>query len=45
MSTIVVVRKEGQAALAADTLTRWGSQCESATYIANPQKTLAVRLK
>lgn len=42
MSTIVVVRKGEQAALAADTLTSWGTQRESAAYIANHQKTLAV---
>ena len=42
MSTIVVVRKGEQAAIAADTLTSWGSQRESAVYIANPQKVLPV---
>lgn len=38
MSTIVVVRKNGFAAIAADTLTSWGSMRESAKYIANHEK-------
>jgi ATP-dependent HslUV protease, peptidase subunit HslV len=42
MSTIVVVRKGDQAAIAADTLTKWGSQKESATYVVNHQKIIPV---
>jgi ATP-dependent protease HslVU (ClpYQ) peptidase subunit len=42
MTTIAVVRKNGIAAIAADTLTKWGSAKESATYIANHEKILAV---
>jgi len=42
MSTIVVVRKGTTAAIAADTLTKWGTQKESATYIANHQKLVPV---
>jgi ATP-dependent protease HslVU (ClpYQ) peptidase subunit len=42
MSTIVVVRKGDAAAIAADTLTKWGATRESAAYIANPSKLLAV---
>lgn len=42
MSTIVVVRKGDRAAIAADTLTKWGSQKESAAYVHNHQKILAV---
>jgi ATP-dependent HslUV protease, peptidase subunit HslV len=38
MTTIAVVRKNGYAAIAADTLTKWGSGKESATYIANNTK-------
>ena len=38
MSTIVVVKKEGFAAIAADSLTTWGSAKESAEYIVNHQK-------
>lgn len=38
MTTIVVVRKAGYAAIAADTLTKWGSGKESAEYIANNDK-------
>jgi len=33
MTTIAVVRKNGYAAIAADTLTKWGSGKESAAYI------------
>jgi ATP-dependent protease HslVU (ClpYQ) peptidase subunit len=42
MTTIAVVRKEGVAAVAADTLTKWGSAKESALYIANHEKILKV---
>lgn len=42
MTTIAVVRKHGVAAIAADTLTKWGSAKESATYIANHEKILQV---
>ena len=38
MTTIVVVRKNGVAAIAADTLTKWGTGKESAKYIANSDK-------
>jgi ATP-dependent HslUV protease, peptidase subunit HslV len=42
MSTIVVVRKGDQAAIAADTLTKWGSQKETADYVVNHQKIVPV---
>ena len=42
MTTIAVVKKGGIAALAADTLTKWGSAKESSTYIANHEKILQV---
>lgn len=42
MTTVAVVRKDGIAAIAADTLTKWGSAKESATYIANHEKILKV---
>lgn len=42
MTTIAVVRKNGIAAIASDTLTKWGSAKESATYIANHEKILQV---
>ncbi len=42
MSTIVVVRKNGVAAIGADTLTRSGHIKESAEYIANTSKILRV---
>ena len=38
MTTIAVVRKNGYAAIAADTLTKWGSGKESAAYVANHDK-------
>ncbi len=38
MTTIAVVRKNGRAAIAADTLTKWGTGKESAAYIANHDK-------
>ena len=42
MTTIAVVRKGGVAAIAADTLTKWGSAKESASYIVNSEKILKV---
>jgi ATP-dependent protease HslVU (ClpYQ) peptidase subunit len=42
MTTIVVVRKNGYAAVAADTLTKWGSTKESAEFITNHRKILRV---
>ena len=42
MTTIAVVRKDGRAAIAADTLTKWGSGKESAAYIVNHSKILKV---
>jgi ATP-dependent protease HslVU (ClpYQ) peptidase subunit len=38
MTTIAVVRKHGVAAIAADTLTKWGTGKESAAYIAANDK-------
>jgi ATP-dependent HslUV protease subunit HslV len=38
VTTIAVVRKNGRAAIAADTLTKWGTGKESAAYIANNDK-------
>ena len=43
MSTIVAVKKNGYAAIAADTLTMWGSMKESADHIANSEKILKVQ--
>jgi ATP-dependent HslUV protease, peptidase subunit HslV len=40
MSTTVVVKKNGYTAIAADTLTIWGSMKESAEHIANSEKIL-----
>jgi ATP-dependent protease HslVU (ClpYQ) peptidase subunit len=42
MTTIAVVRKNGTAAIAADTLTKWGSGKESAAYVANNTKIVRV---
>ena len=42
MTTIAVVRKGGYAAIAADTLTKWGSGKESAAYVANNTKIVRV---
>lgn len=42
MTTIAVVRKNGCAAIAADTLTKWGTGKETATYIANSDKIVEV---
>ena len=38
MSTITVVKKDGFVAIAADTLTKWGSGKDSAEYVVNHQK-------
>jgi ATP-dependent protease HslVU (ClpYQ) peptidase subunit len=40
MSTIVAVKKNGYVAIAADTLTMWGSMKESAEHIENNEKIL-----
>jgi ATP-dependent protease HslVU (ClpYQ) peptidase subunit len=42
MTTIAVVRKNGYAAIAADTMTKWGSGKETAAYIVNHQKIFRV---
>jgi ATP-dependent protease HslVU (ClpYQ) peptidase subunit len=42
MTTIAVVRKNGYAAIAADTLTKWGTGKESAAYVANNGKIVRV---
>ena len=43
MTTIVVVKKAGQIAIAADTLTKYGHYTkESATYIVNHEKIFQV---
>ncbi len=42
MTTIAVVRKGSYAAIAADTLTKWGSGKESAAYVANNDKVVKV---
>ena len=42
MTTIAVVRKNGHAAIAADTLTKWGTGKESAAYVANNSKIVRV---
>ncbi|MEK6594810.1 MAG: hypothetical protein AABZ67_17205 [Pseudomonadota bacterium] len=42
MTTIAVVRKGGYAAIAADTMTKWGSGKETAEYIVNHSKILRV---
>jgi ATP-dependent HslUV protease subunit HslV len=42
MTTIAVVRKNGHAAIAADTLTKWGTGKESAAYVANNTKIVKV---
>jgi ATP-dependent protease HslVU (ClpYQ) peptidase subunit len=42
MTTLAVVRKKGRIAIAADTLTKWGTTRESATYIANHEKIIRV---
>jgi ATP-dependent protease HslVU (ClpYQ) peptidase subunit len=42
MTTIAVVRKSGYAAIAADTMTKWGSGKETADYIVNHGKIFQV---
>jgi ATP-dependent HslUV protease subunit HslV len=42
MTTIAVVRKNGYAAIAADTMTKWGTGKETAEYIINHSKVLKV---
>jgi len=42
VTTIAVVRKSGYAAIAADTLTKWGTGKESAAYVANNTKIVRV---
>ena len=42
MTTIAVVRKNGYAAIAADTMTKWGSGKETADYIVNHDKIFRV---
>ena len=42
MTTLVVVRKGGSIAIAADTMTKWGSSKETAEYVANHGKLLLV---
>jgi ATP-dependent HslUV protease, peptidase subunit HslV len=42
VTTVTVVRKDGVAAIAADTLIKWGTAKESAAYISNHQKILRV---
>jgi ATP-dependent protease HslVU (ClpYQ) peptidase subunit len=42
MTTIAVVKKNGQCAIAADTLTKWGTGKESAVYIENHDKIIKV---
>ena len=43
MTTIAVVKKNGVAAIAADTLTKWGNGKESAAYIADNDKIVRAR--
>jgi ATP-dependent protease HslVU (ClpYQ) peptidase subunit len=43
MSTVVVVKKNGYAAMAADTLTTWGSTKESAEYVVNHNKIISYK--
>jgi ATP-dependent protease HslVU (ClpYQ) peptidase subunit len=42
MTTVTVVKKDGIAAIAADTLTKWGTAKESSDYIVNHPKILRV---
>ncbi len=42
MTTLAVVRKNGQTAIAADTLTKWGSAKESSVYVTNHEKIFQV---
>jgi ATP-dependent protease HslVU (ClpYQ) peptidase subunit len=43
MSTVLVVKKNGLIAIAADTLTKSGNSCESAEYVVNNQKIIPAR--
>jgi ATP-dependent protease HslVU (ClpYQ) peptidase subunit len=43
MTTIAVVRKNGYVAIAADTMTKWGTGKETADYVVNNHKTFKVR--
>jgi ATP-dependent HslUV protease, peptidase subunit HslV len=43
MTTIAVVKKNGYAAIAADTMTKWGSGKETADYIVNHTKIFQVK--
>src|SRR5262249_36722400 len=42
MSTVVVVKKNGRACIAADTLVSWGSTKQSAEYLADKSKIIQV---
>ncbi|MBA2350309.1 MAG: MFS transporter [Burkholderiales bacterium] len=42
MTTLAVVKKNGVAAIAADTLTKWGPAKESADYVINHEKILRI---
>jgi ATP-dependent HslUV protease, peptidase subunit HslV len=42
VTTVTVVKKDGLAAIAADTLIKWGSAKESAAYISNHEKILQI---
>jgi ATP-dependent HslUV protease, peptidase subunit HslV len=42
VTTVTVVKKDGLAAIAADTLIKWGSAKESAVYISNHEKILRI---
>lgn len=42
MTTIAVVKKDGYAAIAADTMTKWGAGKETAHYIVNNEKIFKV---
>jgi ATP-dependent protease HslVU (ClpYQ), peptidase subunit len=42
MTTLAVVKKNGVAAIAADTLTKWGTTKESASYVVNHGKLIQV---
>lgn len=42
MTTLAVVKKNGVAAIAADTLTKWGTSKESASYVVNHGKLVQV---
>lgn len=43
MSTVTVVRKNNQIAICADSLTKWGSEKNSAKYVANHNKIIKVK--